>query len=331
MRVYYNEWDEPTAAWLQSLGDGRHLPSGHVDTRSIRDVHPDDLRGYDQCHFFAGIGGWPLALRLAGYEHLPCWTGSPPCQPFSAAGQQRGTADERHLAPVWLDLVREFLPPSLFGEQVADAIRHGWLDDLFNALEEYGYACGAAVLPACSVGAPHIRKRLFFGAVRLEHANLQHFQAAGNKARSENFSGPGQDGRLANTNKNRCKQGREVRPVCAEHDAQHGGPESRLADPDNAGPQRRPGVPQCADQQPARARGLASGSANSDHGGWESADWLGCRDSKFRPVEPGTQPLANGIPARVGRLRGYGNAIVPQVAAAFIQDFIGAALKGPAS
>lgn len=166
MRVYYNEWDEPTAAWLRALGDRSYLPAGHVDTRSIRDVQAADLAGYEQCHFFAGIGGWPLALHLAGYERLPCWTGSPPCQPFSIAGQQRGNDDERHLAPVWLDLVRECRPPVLFGEQVADAIRHGWIDDLFDALEECGYACGAAVLPACSVGAPHIRKRLFFGAVR---------------------------------------------------------------------------------------------------------------------------------------------------------------------
>ena len=59
--------------------------------------------------------------------------------------------------------------------------------------------------------------------------------------------------------------------------------------------------------------------SNPHHGFWSDADWLGCRDGKFRPVEPGTFPLANGIPARVGRLRGYGNAIVPQVAAEFVK------------
>jgi hypothetical protein len=51
---------------------------------------------------------------------------------------------------------------------------------------------------------------------------------------------------------------------------------------------------------------------------WGAADWLFCRDGRWRPVEPGTFPLAHGAPARVGRLRAYGNAIVPQVAAAFI-------------
>ncbi len=57
----------------------------------------------------------------------------------------------------------------------------------------------------------------------------------------------------------------------------------------------------------------------TDHGGWSDADWLFCRDGVWRPAEPGTFPLANGVPARVGRLRGYGNAIVPQVAAAFVR------------
>jgi DNA (cytosine-5)-methyltransferase 1 len=52
---------------------------------------------------------------------------------------------------------------------------------------------------------------------------------------------------------------------------------------------------------------------------WRNADWLFCRDEKWRPVEPGTFPLAHGVSNRVGRLRAYGNAIVPQVAATFIQ------------
>jgi DNA (cytosine-5)-methyltransferase 1 len=57
---------------------------------------------------------------------------------------------------------------------------------------------------------------------------------------------------------------------------------------------------------------------------WSDADWLFCRDGKWRPVEPGTFPLAHGLPARVVRLRGYGNAIVPQAAAMFVTAFLGA-------
>lgn len=117
---YYNEWDKGAAAWLRELIKQGHIPFGVVDERSITEVKPEDLDGFTQCHFFAGIGGWPLALRLAGVsEDTPCWTGSPPCQPFSAAGKQLGQFDPRHLAPIFLDLISECRPPVLFGEQVA--------------------------------------------------------------------------------------------------------------------------------------------------------------------------------------------------------------------
>jgi DNA (cytosine-5)-methyltransferase 1 len=55
---------------------------------------------------------------------------------------------------------------------------------------------------------------------------------------------------------------------------------------------------------------------------WVRADWISCNDGTRRPVEPGTFPLAHGAASRVGRLRAYGNAIVPQVAQAFIEAFM---------
>ena len=58
-------------------------------------------------------------------------------------------------------------------------------------------------------------------------------------------------------------------------------------------------------------------------GAWAKAEWWFCRDGKVRPAQPGAFPLATGAPARVGRLRAYGNSIVPQVAAAFIQAVMG--------
>lgn len=57
-------------------------------------------------------------------------------------------------------------------------------------------------------------------------------------------------------------------------------------------------------------------------GVWRDPDWLLCRDGKWRPVEPGTFPLADGIPGRMGLLRGYGNAIVPPLAAEFVTAFL---------
>ena len=100
MAVYYNDADPAACAWLRELIAAGLLPAGEVDGRSILEVTPSDLRGFAHCHFFAGIGGWPYALRLAGVAgDLSVWTGSPPCQPFSQAGQRKGQDDDRHLAP----------------------------------------------------------------------------------------------------------------------------------------------------------------------------------------------------------------------------------------
>ena len=463
MRIIYNDIDKGAAAWLSQLGRTGALPRGRIITTSITELELGDVSKADQVHFFAGIGGWAHALELAGYAGLRCWTGSPPCQPFSVAGQQRGKDDDRHLAPVWLNLVRKCRPPVLFGEQVADAIRHGWLDDLFNALEECGYACGAAVLPACSVGAPHIRKRLFFGAVRLADTGSatskrlpgRFFAAEERKYRAGEQHGPvafrhsngGEVDRVAYPEAQRPPYGRErsvqslfgksggerswlahpdqiqcgrvsdgegcqfdrtqagwdesdrlsepdmsvERMAHSEHYGhdrprrpapiqsrnepnvwipdgdsaarrmafstreQHDGsgsvgarwgaehPDSsaafRLANTDDPRPQGWSGLPERADEQPAGPGSMESRSADPYNSFWSGADWLGCRDGKFRPVEPGTQPLAHGLPkgmvrgsiqsleeqpgaARVMRLRGYGNAIVPALAAEFVRSFL---------
>lgn len=165
MPAYYNEFKPEAAHMLRQLIRDGLIAAGDVDERSITEVKPDDLKSYTQCHFFAGIGGWSVALRLAMWaDDRPVWTGSCPCQPFSSAGKQKGKDDERHLWPVWFRLIRECRPAIVFGEQVAAAIAHGWWDDVADDLESEGYACGAAVLPACSVGKPHKRDRLWFVA-----------------------------------------------------------------------------------------------------------------------------------------------------------------------
>lgn len=165
MSAYYNEIDPFAAAWLRELIKDGLIADGEVDERSIADVSADDVRGFVQCHWFAGIGGWSYALRLAGWtDDRPVWTGSCPCQPFSSAGTQAGGDDPRHLWPAWFRLIRERRPAVVFGEQVESAIAHGWLDLVCDDLEGEGYAVGAVGLPAASVGAPHIRQRLWFVA-----------------------------------------------------------------------------------------------------------------------------------------------------------------------
>lgn len=167
-RAYYSEIDPYCCAWLRNLIAEGLIAPGDVDERDIREVQPSDLKGYTQCHWFAGIGIWSYALRLGGWaDDRPCWTGSCPCQGFSVAGKQKGFEDERHLWPEWFRLICECRPRVLFGEQVASPLALSWLDLVGSDLENQGYEFAACDLPASAAGAPHIRSRLWWVANRL--------------------------------------------------------------------------------------------------------------------------------------------------------------------
>lgn len=164
MAAYYNEIDEFAAAWLRELIREGLIADGEVDTRSIVDVRPDDVRGFTQCHFFAGIGGWSYALRLAGWhDDVRVWTGSTPCLPHSSAARGRRVAPD--LWPPFGQLIAASRPDVVFGEQVA--VARSWIDRVCDDMEALDYAFAAAVLPACSVGFDHARQRIFF----VGHAN----------------------------------------------------------------------------------------------------------------------------------------------------------------
>jgi DNA (cytosine-5)-methyltransferase 1 len=166
MAAYYSENDKFAAAWLRNLISKGLIPDGHVDDRSIVDVQPGDLRGYRHVHMFAGIGGWALAARLAGWpDDRGLWTGSCPCQPFSVAGKGGGTDDARHLWPDFFRLIRACRPACVMGEQVARKAGFGWFDGVRSDLESINYASRAIDIPACAVDAPHIRSRLWWCAV----------------------------------------------------------------------------------------------------------------------------------------------------------------------
>src|SRR5690606_35109997 len=215
--AYYNEFDPYAAQWLRDLIDAGLIPKGDVDERSIVDVQPSDLAGYRQCHFFAGIGGWAYAARLAGWpDDRELWTGSPPCQPFSVAGKQRGADDERHLWPHYFRLIRARRPAVCMGEQVAAAVGKNWLDGVFADLEGIGYACGAVVVPACAVDAPHRRDRLWFvarsgtvdhgvGAGLERHARHGDGEA-GRQDASGSVAEAGSGGVVANAGRGRCSE-----------------------------------------------------------------------------------------------------------------------------
>lgn len=163
---FYNEIDPICCDWLWELVRVGAIPPGEVCRRSVADLTSDEIPSSSSAHFFAGIGGWALALRLAGVpDSAEVWTGSCPCQPFSRVAQRGGRKtfdDSRHLWPHWHRLITEKRPAILFGEQVNSADGLLWLDSVQNDLEATSYAFGSAVLSAYGVGAPHQRSRVYW-------------------------------------------------------------------------------------------------------------------------------------------------------------------------
>ncbi len=340
MTAYYNEIDPYAAQWLRNLIKAGHIAPGYVDERSIEDVRPDDLREFTQCHFFAGVGVWSYALRQAGWpDDKPVWTGSCPCQPFSAAGKGDGFNDERHLWPSFAWFIEQYRRSIVFGEQVASKAIDAWIDLVQTDMEGMDYAFASTPFPSASVGAPHIRDRNFWladsnhnrqqsGSRRsgggesltarddtrrsCEFGTLGHAEKLplGTHNREHRSSGEqsGQTGRhdfsglLANTNGTRSKTGVSESQQREERDT------GKL------------------NYRGSEFGGL-SGASNTTstgpiNGFWRNADWLLCRDGKWRPVESGTFPLADGITNRVGRLRAYGNAINAEAAKVFIESYM---------
>ncbi|MDG0471520.1 DNA cytosine methyltransferase [Klebsiella pneumoniae] len=315
--AYYNEIDPFAAQWLRNLIAAGHIAPGEVDERSIEDVTPDDFRGFTQCHFFAGIGVWSHSLRLAGWpDDRPVWTGSCPCQPFSAAGKGDGFADERHLWPHFFHLISERRPQHVFGEQVASGNANTWFDLVQADLEGMGYAFGLVPFTSAGIGAPHIRERAYWVANatgQLHHQCNDGTNELGRKGNPEQNRMGGGIGWLGNANVARLER--------------LGGNDGAAGWEGTTGPATAPGVL----LRPLEVNGF-----------WRDADWLLCRDGKWRPVEPGTFPLVDGASSRLvrkqpgvaglarmasrnrtGRLKGYGNAINAQAAAAFIRAYMG--------
>lgn len=312
MRAYYNEID-PAAAhiltWL--IGDGV-IADGDVDTRSIADVHPSDLAGYTQAHFFAGGGLWSVAARLAGWaDDRPLWTGSCPCQPFSVAGKGAGENDPRHLWPHFFRLIRACRPSVVMGEQVAGSAGYRWFDGVAADLEREDYASRAVDIPACAVDAPHIRQRLYWCAVA---------DAAGGNAIAERIQRGGVDGfqPQGGCDRGDARNAERATPADACRRLPTTADDCRnMAD---ANRQRQPQRSECDGdaEQPVQQASLGHNSGGRYSSFWSDAEWLTGADGKARRAQPGVCLLVDGFPQRVASLRVAGNAIVPQVAAEVI-------------
>ena len=339
MATFYNEIDKSAAEWMRQLIAAGEITQGRVNETSIADIGANDLAGFTRVHFFAGIGGWDYALRLAGWpEDLPVWTGSCPCQPFSAAGKRKGANDERHLWPEFRRLIAECTPPIVFGEQVASKDGRLWLDGVRSDLEALGYAVGAADLCSAGIGAPNLRQRLYWVAI----SNRPGQQSSGGEPRtSESRDDRGWRGEISGVGKP-TSLGNRAQPVSGVHsEVQREGRIGELGGSSAfGGVGNSTSNEQRRERQPYSSNGRTCETGGSSTGGyWDAFDVLPCLDGKTRRVEPGSFPLVAGISGRVGqscypgppfdpqacaegrvmRLRGYGNAINPQLAAEFIR------------
>ena len=357
MTAYYNEHDPKKAVALQALMDAGHIAPGEISTKDIRDVSPDELSGFTQCHFFAGIGLWSVAARAAGIDDgQPLWSGSCPCQPYSAAGGGGGLADDRHLWPHWYWLIAQCRPNTVVGEQVASKDGLGWLDIVSADMEGADYTGGALDLCSAGFGPPNIRQRLYMC-----------WLADASCAASGRDAGAISGAQAQGTGQGRADGRHDHRPC-------DGGDIDGMVNSDGSGLQRQRGhgsfgneprrVAQGPDRQVARASdagglgsaeqerrgearagrtgkrpaignpvgGMAAGSvrdplhldpnrqpARTD---WDAVDWLLCRGPdgpKLRPVRPGAFVLAPSHPGRNHVLRGIGDAINLEVATAFLE------------
>lgn len=351
--AYYNEIDPFAAQWLRNLIAGGHIAPGEVDERSIEDVTPDDLRGFTQCHFFAGIGVWSYSLRLAGWpDDKPVWTGSCPCQPFSAAGKGDGFADERHLWPHFFHLISECRPQHVFGEQVASGNANAWFDLVQTDLEGVDYAFGLVPFTSAGIGAPHIRERAYWVAESAGEQRQKLLPGLAQGVSAEGSWSPAKSTGLCSV----CSLDNADKPGLERLSGHDGAAGREGQSGSTAAPGIYDGMANTASEQHnqcdncANERGWSGNAEQNWLGGqslrpldvnsfWRDADWLFCRDGQWRPVEPGTFPLVarfakslghgkSSLRAmagrnRTGRLKGYGNAINAQAATEFIRAYMG--------
>lgn len=336
MSAYYNEFDAAAAHILNVMIEEGVIAPGIVDTRSIKDVQPDDLIGFTQVHLFAEGGFWSIAARSAGWpDHEPIWTASCPCQPFSAAGKGAGTDDPRHLWPDVYRLARARRPVVLVGEQVAGAAGYGWFDGVRADLARENYASRSVDFPACSVDAPHQRNRQYWFAMADNEGGECGARLCKSGSQQDRNELADRDGIAGVTQGDAFSKGLEGQRRDGDRNRgpEQAGPIAEADGAERASHVASANALRLHRQQSGEALGAKGASEvegdqrewvradnrqfpNDRRNGtyWSDAEWIVCHDEKARRTKSGLCFLVDGLPGRVDLWRVGGNAIVPEAA-----------------
>ena len=272
---------------------------------------------------FSGIGGLDLGLERAGMrviwnceidpyavrvlkKHWPDvpnignikevnWNAIPrpdvlcggyPCQPFSQAGQRKGEEDPRHLFPWVAEAIRQLRPRYAIMENVSGHLSMGF-GTVQGLLAEIGYDSRWDCVPAAAVGAPHLRDRVFI--IATPRPEQRRPMANSDDTGSRDPLRTGWDAPW-----NGCPT-----VSYANLDGQHGFPkrEEEMA---------------VAVSDPSCVGWIGRGKQGTEESENYERKWH--RGSPNWSPEPSVGRVAHGIPNRMDRLRGLGNAVVPQVA-----------------
>ena len=262
-----------------------------------------------------------------------------PCQPFSQAGKRRGTEDDRHIWPFIFTIIKGKRPSFCVFENVYGHVTLG-LDQVLSDLESEAYATRPFVVPACATDAPHRRDRLWIICRNVADTdNPRQSSSQGNREDSRNEEGNNTrwsganvadaisargetwasdtvgDGDGSRSNKKQPKSSGSKADVADAASArlqraewsEHEGNRDRLTTSSKDVPNAYSKLGKTQHQRSVLGKQNTKGSARGHSNEGLQGNW------QWKP-EPPVGRVAHGIPRRVDRLRGLGNAIVPQIA-----------------
>lgn len=217
-----------------------------------------------------------------------------PCQPFSCAGKQRGAADDRYLWPEVVRCLSAIRPTWFLGENVPGLLHLG-IEQVLSDLEAIGYQTQILGIPACAVDAPHIRQRLWIVGWNSDNRRCSGHDWQKREIQEQDGKYFGSSNYLADATSQRCREERTNSERSKERIASG----STVADHDGEYSQEHQRWNQFSETR------------GKEVFGWRHSD-----ERRIWPIEPSVGRVAHGVSHRVDRLRGLGNAIVPQIAEA---------------